>query len=183
MFSESDATKQIVTHLMSIPFFDRLSEAEVEKIYSICRVAKYQADQVIYKFGTPSDGMFILLDGQLVARTKAGMDIAYISPIGLVGEMGVITDEPRSADVVGISDSMRLEITKEALVQLFIEDASICRKILLNLVKNLSNKLYDTNAEIEKLREEQKQAAGQGLPRQTTFSYTDLDGRPDRNDR
>ena len=90
MSSDADATKQIVTHLMGIPFFDRLSEAEVEKIYSICRVTKYQADQVIYKFGTPSDGMFILLDGQLVARTKTGMDIAYISPIGLVGEMGVI---------------------------------------------------------------------------------------------
>jgi hypothetical protein len=45
MSGESDATKQIVTHLMGIPFFDRLSEAEVEKIYSIFRVAKYEADE------------------------------------------------------------------------------------------------------------------------------------------
>jgi CRP-like cAMP-binding protein len=44
------------------------------------------------------------------------MDIAYITPVGLVGEMGVITDEPRSADVVGITEAMGLEITKEALV-------------------------------------------------------------------
>lgn len=159
MAGEPDATKQIVQHLMGIPFFDRLSEAEVEKIYGICNVVKYAADQVIYKFGSPSDDMFILLDGQLVARTKTGMDIAYIHPIGLVGEMGVITDEPRSADVVGISESMGLQITKDNLVKLFIEDASICRKILLNLVKNLSGKLYDTNGEIEKLREAQKQQA------------------------
>ena len=40
MSTDSDATKQIVTHLMGIPFFDRLTEAEVEKIYSICRVAR-----------------------------------------------------------------------------------------------------------------------------------------------
>ena len=164
MSEDSEATKQIVTHLMGIPFFDRLSEAEVEKIFSICSGVKYQPDQVIYKFGTPSDGMFILLDGQLVARTKTGMDIAYISPVGLVGEMGVITDEPRSADVIGISDSMGLQITKDDLINLFVEDADICRKILLNLVKNLSNKLYDTNGEIEKLREEQMKQATEGSP-------------------
>jgi len=40
-----------------------------------------------------------------------------------------------------------------------MEDASICRKILLNLVKTLSQKLYDTNAEIEKLRDEQTKGA------------------------
>jgi CRP-like cAMP-binding protein len=119
---------------------------------------------MIYQFGTPSDSMFTLLDGQLVARTKTGMDIAYISPIGLVGEMGVITDEPRSADVIGITEAMGLEITKVGLVKLFIEDASICRKILLNLVKNLSNKLYDTNGEIEKLRAEQQKHAAEGPP-------------------
>ncbi len=164
MSAESEATKEIVSHLMGIPFFDRLSEVEVEKVFTICSVVKYQTDQVIYKFGTPSDGMFILLDGQLVARTKMGVDIAYISPIGLVGEMGVITNEPRSADVIGLSDTMGLQITKDDLINLFVEDAEICRKILLNLVKNLSNKLYDTNGEIEKLREEQKQQAAGAPP-------------------
>jgi CRP-like cAMP-binding protein len=124
MPADNDATQQIVAHLMGIPFFDRLSETEVEKIYSIWKVTKYDADQMIYQFGTPSDSMFTLLDGQLVARTKTGMDIAYISPIGLVGEMGVITDEPRSADVIGITEAMGLEITKVGLVKLFIEDAA-----------------------------------------------------------
>ncbi len=99
-----------------------------------------------------------------MTRTKAGTDIEFISPIGLVGEMGVITDEPRSADVVGITESMGLEITKDALVQLFVDDANICRKILLSLVKNLSNKLYDTNGETEKLLAQQQEQARQGLP-------------------
>ena len=59
---------------------------------------------------------------------------------------------------------MGLEITKDALVQLFVDDANICRKILLNLVKNLSNKLYDTNGETEKLLVQQQEQARQGLP-------------------
>lgn len=90
---------------------------------------------MIYEFGHPSDSMFILLDGQIVARTKTGVDIADISPIGLVGEMGVITDEVRSVDVIAIDQAMGFQITKDALLQLFTEDGGVCRKILLNVVK------------------------------------------------
>ena len=67
--------------------------------------------------------------------------------------MGVLTDQPRSADVIAFEDSMGFLITKKDLIDLFIADNSIYRKILLNVLKILSNKLYDTNGEIEKLRE------------------------------
>lgn len=78
--------------------------------------------------------------------------------------MGVITDEVRSADVVSLGEAMGFRITKADLVQLFIADGGACRKILLNLVKCLSKKLYDTNAEIEKLGEA---ASGAGRRRPT----------------
>ena len=164
MSEDADAQQQIISHLRAIPIFEHLDDDEVRKIYGICEVKRFEDDQVIYRFGQPSDSMFILLDGQIVARTKAGVDIAYISPIGLVGEMGVITEEPRSADVVALDQAMGFMITKEDLVQLFIADGGVCRKILLNLVKNLSTKLYDTNAEIEKLRKEKQEKAEEGVP-------------------
>lgn len=104
----------------------------------------------------------------MVARAPTGQDIAYISPIGIVGEMGVLTDEPRSADVFCMEEAMGFQINKESLINLFLADGSICRKILLNLVKTLSQKLYDTNAEIEKLRNEQKR---EGTPRDDIFLY------------
>ena len=104
--TDSDIQKQILEHLRSIPMLDRLADEELQKIYGICKFKRLSADETIYKFGTPSDDLFILLDGQLVARTATGNDIAYIPPIGLVGEMGVLTDEPRSADVVAMEDSM-----------------------------------------------------------------------------
>ena len=124
--------------MRAIPIFEHLDDDEVRKIYGICQVMRFEPDHVIYQFGHPSDSMFILLDGQLVARTKTGVDIAYISPIGLVGEMGVITDEVRSADVVTLDQSMGFQISKDDLVKLFMEDGGVCRKILLNMVKNLS---------------------------------------------
>lgn len=143
---------EVLNHLKAVPVFDRLTEDELARIYSICDLKRLSADEQLYKFGANSNDMFILLSGRLVARTKAGLDIAYISPIGLVGEMGVLTDQPRSADVVALEDAVGLTISKADLIDLFIADSAICRKILLNIIKTLSGKLYDTNAEIEKLR-------------------------------
>jgi CRP-like cAMP-binding protein len=154
MDTATDAIQQqILQHLKTIPMFDRLEMNELKKIYGICNYKQYQIDDKLCEFGTPSNDLFILLDGRLVARTKTGLDIAYIPPIGVVGEMGVLTDQPRSADVVAFDESMGFLITKKSLVDMFVEDGVICRKILLNVVKILSAKLYDTNSEIEKLRD------------------------------
>lgn len=159
MANDAEIQQQIIQHLQGIPLFHRLTNEELGKIYGICTFRRLAADEQLYTFGTPSDDLFILLDGQLVARAPTGQDIAYIPPIGLVGEMGVLNDEPRSAHVIAMETAMGFLITKDNLINLFLEDGSICRKILLNLVKNLSQKLYDTNAEIEKLREEQTKGA------------------------
>lgn len=150
--------QQILEHLKSIPMFDRLDDGEIDKIYSICRFKQYAADEVLCRFGAASEDLFILLDGRLVVRTKTGVDVAYISPIGVVGEMGVFTDQPRSANVVAFEDSMGFLIAKKDLIGLFVADGTICRKILLNMVKILSHKLYDTSIEIEKLRAEVTQS-------------------------
>ena len=155
MANDAKVQQQIIQHLQDIPLFHRLTNEELAKIYNVCVFRRLESDEQLYTFGTSSDDLFILLDGRLVARAPTGQDIAYIPPIGLVGEMGVLTEEPRSAHVIAVEPSMGFLITKEGLIDLFLEDSSICRKILLNLVKTLSQKLYDTNAEIEKLREEQ----------------------------
>ncbi len=171
MSTPTDVHQQIIGHLKTIPMFERLTDGELQKIYGICTFKRVAADEKMYDFGTPSDDLFILLDGRLVARTKTGVDLAYISPIGIVGEMGVVTDEPRSADVVALEDAMGFQITKENLVNLFLADSAICRKILLNLVRILSNKLYDTNADIEKLREEQTRGGDQQSQAGNIFLY------------
>ena len=150
--SESEVRQQVLTHLKSVPLLGGLNDDQVTRIYGICEYTRYAADDLVCRFGALSEDLFILLDGRLVARSKAGVDIAYIAPIGVVGEMGMFTDEPRSADVVAFEDSIGFLIVKKDLEVLWGEDPAICRHMLLNVVKILSSKLYDTNAEIEKLR-------------------------------
>ena len=113
MVESSEAVQQQILPISRrFLYLTGLEDNELGRIYEICTFSKFQADEVIYKFGAASDDLFILLDGQLVAKSKAGIDIAYISPIGIVGEMGVLTDQPRSADVVALEEAVGFVITK-----------------------------------------------------------------------
>lgn len=80
------------------------------------------------------------------------MEISQIYPIGLVGEMGVLTREPRSADVVAIEDVIGFSIQQDDLDDLFIRHAEIGRKMLINVIQNLSRKLYNANVQLEQLK-------------------------------
>ena len=82
MSTPSDVHQQIIGHLKTIPMFEHLTDGELQKIYGICTFKRVATGEKMYDFGTPSNDLFILLDGRLVARTKTGVDLAYISPIG-----------------------------------------------------------------------------------------------------
>ncbi len=148
----AEISDQILEVLKSIPIFDRLTLPEVHKIFDIFRPQRYEAGEVIYRIGSPSDDMFILMEGILSVRTSAGIEVAQVTPIGLVGEMGLLTHSPRSAEVIAIDDMTGLFICKADLTNLFIRDTTTCVKVLLNIIKIIARKIHNTNIQIEKLK-------------------------------
>lgn len=148
----TEASDPIVEVLVKIPTFDGLTLPEVQKIFNLCRFRQLGPGADLYRNGASSTDLFILLEGSLGVRTSAGVEVSRIYPIGLVGEMGVLTGEPRSADVVVLEDVMGLSILKDDLEGLFNRDAEICRKVLINVVQNLSKKLYNANVQLEHLK-------------------------------
>ena len=103
---------------------------------------QYGPEESIYNSGSANTDMFILLEGNLAKRTSTGVEVSKINPVGLVGEMGILTDEPRSANVTTLENVMGFIIKKDELTDLFTRNAEICQKILLNVVQILSRKLF-----------------------------------------
>ena len=147
-----DASEQTLEVLRKIPLFKDLSLSELEALFDICQYRQFQASETIYQMGDPGQDMFILLEGELTARAHDRIDIARISPVDLVGEMGLFTGEPRSASVIATSPAAGLVIRKEDLADFFSRKAGACQKVLINVIKILSHKLYTTNVQIENIR-------------------------------
>jgi CRP-like cAMP-binding protein len=72
--------------------------------------------------GEPGASMFVLAEGLLEVSAQIGSErvrLAFSKPGQFVGEMSLLTGEPRSADVVSATESLAYEITREHLLPLF----------------------------------------------------------------
>ena len=98
---------------------------------------------------TQDDGfMALLLEGEVVvesitvSRTEP-LTISVLGPGALVGEVGLVDKEPRSASCTTSTDSLFAILTREALEDLINERPHIGAKLLLAISKRLAERLRD----------------------------------------
>jgi CheY-like chemotaxis protein len=134
--------------LRKIPLFKGLDPPKIKKILGLCMHKVYQPDQLVCRSGAPSDELYILLSGELAVVTGEGIKVAAIAPVTTVGEMGVITAQPRSATVQAIQPSNLFVISKQQLDAALRDDQAMQAQIYLNIIQILSDKLDGDNAQL-----------------------------------
>lgn len=139
---------QLLQVLRKIPLFKGLDPPKIKKILGLCMHKVYQPDQVVCRSGAPSDELFILLSGELAVVTSEAIKLASIKPVTTVGEMGVITAQPRSATVQAIQPSNLFVIHKHQLEAVLRDDQAMQSQIYLNIIQILSDKLEGDNAHL-----------------------------------
>ena len=146
-----DYYTNIEDFVKDIPIFKGLNSDQTQKILNICSIKTYPKGHFICQEGEESNELFIFINGQLKV-VKGDTFLAYITPFGLVGEIGVFTGKRRSASVVNITESTVIKINKNELFQLLKYDQDLNNCILLNVISDLANKLQGDNELIENLR-------------------------------
>ena len=140
-----EPNKALVQVLKKIPIFKDLSPPQVRQVLSICTSRAFQPQDNICTSGTPSEEIYILLSGKLEVTTAEGIGVAAITPVTTVGEMGVITGQPRSATVTAAQPSHLLVLPKNRLDYLLREDVDMRAKVYRNVVDILAGKLISSN--------------------------------------
>src|ERR1700694_3352866 len=62
-------------------------------------IVPFLPGQVIFEEGQPGDVMYVVKEGQVELRVHANV-VAIVEPGGILGEMALIDDSPRSATAV-----------------------------------------------------------------------------------
>ncbi|MDP6038924.1 MAG: cyclic nucleotide-binding domain-containing protein [Candidatus Latescibacteria bacterium] len=128
-----------------IPMFEGLTPPQALQILRACKPLSYAQREILCEHGTKSTEMFVLLTGTLSVAAPDGTILTSLSPITIVGEMGLITGQPRSATVVAESQISVFEISKikfEVLIKKFPE---IGFKIYRNIIHIISERLDNNN--------------------------------------
>lgn len=102
--------------LAASPLFKRLNRAMRAEIADDLELVTVSAGQALFQQGDPGDSMYIVDRGLLEVRLqdKGGVTrvLDRLDSGAAVGELALLTGQPRTADVVAVADSRLLRIDK-----------------------------------------------------------------------
>ena len=153
--ADAPASSQEVTveELRQFERFAPYSNDELALLLSFCEVVVAVREEVIIKKGDVSDSIFLLISGRVRARMKVGgveKVLGRMEPGELFGEVAMLSQTARSADVVAEGPSRLLQLTSERFQEMMSEHAALAVKMLYNMSRLLATRLSERNAELQK---------------------------------
>src|SRR5581483_2329380 len=119
----SEAALRALDILGKNPAFKGVTGSHIEDMGKHARTRRFAQGQYLMREGSVSDSLHVVVDGQVRVQ-RGGAQPALVADLGpgeVVGEMGVLTGEPRSATVSAVSDVETLELTADELKDVFRE--------------------------------------------------------------
>ena len=142
---------RLVKMLLDIPLFEDLDYTQISEIIQTGTQRIVHPGEVLCKSRTIDERLLILLDGKLCLESAEGQRFADMTPVRVIGEMGVFTGQTRSSRVVAEGAAVILELLAVDLQDLVEEDPQIGNHMLASLIKMLYTRLHDVNEEVEVL--------------------------------
>ena len=137
-----------VDQLKSFPACRNFSLQQRAAIVEESQDSQAAKGEVLFQEGDEPTHLIFLLEGKLEVRGKAG-HISDIPHTSLVGEMGVVSGEPRSATVSAQSDVRFLRLSRESFQRLIDSDKDLGYHFFRNLTEILGRHLKHNNLMME----------------------------------
>ena len=109
-----------------------LSNPEIKQLANTVSLRYVDADDYLIRHGEAADSMFIILSGSLevmIPKDNAYVSVATLWPSNCIGEMSLMTGEPRSAHVIAKSDSTLIEIKKSDIEPILAGNKKLLRQM------------------------------------------------------
>lgn len=141
-------TRRFIQIIDKIPMFEGLKPVQALEILKVCKPRGFSHHEILCKHGTRSTEMFVLLTGELLVTAIDGTPLTKLTPITIVGEMGLITGAPRSANVIAEKQASVFEISKIKFDVLMKKSPDIGFRIFRNIIGILSERLENNNKQL-----------------------------------
>ena len=141
------AANRLTLPLARVPLFRGLDDATIDDILSCMQARRYAAGELICRQGEPSDSLFLLRSGvakAFVLRGSSATTIARLRPGDVIGEVGVVTNLPRSASVIARSDVTVFQLGRDDVASLLARHP----RLLANITQVIGGRLAKMNADL-----------------------------------
>ncbi|MEO7640080.1 MAG: cyclic nucleotide-binding domain-containing protein [Ramlibacter sp.] len=154
---EGSAAADLAAELLRAPSaLLQLNHEEARKVVSYMRPHRIAEGMTFIREGYTEHTHFMLLvlDGQVtvetivVSRTQP-ITVTVLGPGSLIGEMGLLDGEPRSASCTAMSDLRCAILTRKALKQLLADDPQTAAKLMVAISLRIAERMRECQEKLK----------------------------------
>jgi len=153
--SEMPAQERAAHQLITPDALVQLSLADAREVVRYMQPQRVDAGTAIFRAGESADVdyMLLVIDGDVTVEgqasaTSEGMVVTVLGAGSLIGEMGLIDGEPRSATCIAATDLSVGKLSRTALAKLIKDKPAVGARLLLAISKRLSDHLREANRKL-----------------------------------
>jgi phosphoserine phosphatase RsbU/P len=117
-----------IAFIKEIRLFDDASENDIKKISDVAHEVHYSDGDNIIIEGDMGDSLYFVVHGKVNVQ-KSGMEF-QLGVKACIGEIAMIDDQPRSASVISIGDTVLLRIDRDDFQRIIYGNARLIRSFL-----------------------------------------------------
>jgi NTE family protein len=122
--------------LDSIPLLKALTDDARQALTNASRTVEVSAGDWLFREGDAAVSLYVVSSGRLEV-VSAGRVVRELAAGAVLGELALLTGEPRSADVRARRDATLLEVTRDSFDTVINADASATRTVLSQVAHQL----------------------------------------------
>lgn len=126
-----------INELRACELFKSLGEDDLFQLYDATSKIRIKTGDYLIRQGADSDCLYVLVSGRLMVMADNADEKYYVSRGETVGEMGLISQTPRSSSVIALRDSVLLKLDRSNFNILWAKNPSVLFEISKTITKRL----------------------------------------------
>ncbi len=134
--------------LASTPLFSGMSQEALEALVAELQLVQLVKGEALFHEGDPGDALYVIVEGELSVQAEGPprVEMARLGPGAFLGEVALMTDQPRSATVTALGDAELLRIDRATLSRVLAEHGDILTAVLRFVRERLVDRWTRTSA-------------------------------------
>jgi len=118
--------------LAATPLFAGLSQEALGALVEQLQLVTLSTNEVLFYEGDPGDALYVIVEGEVSVSAEGPprVEMARLGAGSFIGEVALMTDQPRSATVTAVADAELLRIDRKTLSKVLSEHGEVLHAVL-----------------------------------------------------
>lgn len=118
--------------LAATPLFAGLPHQALEALVEQLALVPLEAGAVLFHEGDPGDSLYVIVEGEVSVQGGGPprVEMSRLGPGAFIGEVALMTDQPRAATVVAASDAELIRIDRNTLSKVLANHGEVLAAVL-----------------------------------------------------